>query len=135
MKTSTSVTARAVGSTSRELGKRLVLACGFGTGLAGRLIADRRLLRQIVLNEEEAKKAVYGWRELNTESRSLWYNVDDIVRMVIKEPDRRSLGVDEQQAARLPHGTRRPLAGAILMKLPSGRIDRLSQRPRRRAHH
>ena len=51
------VTARAVGSPSRELGKRLVLACGFGMGWR-RFIETAAYYGKIVLNEEEAKNAV-----------------------------------------------------------------------------
>ena len=111
--------ARDVGSANRMLGKVLVLACGFGMG--PKRFVDTAATYGITLDEETAKKFVYGWRDANPATRALWRDVDDIVRLVINE------GVSSQwvwtRSKRLAFRMARDpkLAGALLMKLPSGR--------------
>jgi DNA polymerase len=113
-------TARDVGSNNRQLGKVLVLACGFGMGPRRFRIAAANF--GIELTEEESVHAVYGWREANRFIRALWYNVDDIVRLVIKGrvSDRWTWTDSKRIAFRMATDER--LAGALLMKLPSGRL-------------
>ena len=72
-----------VGSTSRDLGKLLVLSCGFGAGPRRVAIIAQNPPYFIELSKEEAIKNVYGWRDANHHIRSLWYEVDDIIRMVL----------------------------------------------------
>ena len=47
---------------------------------------------------------VYGWRDANHHIRSLWYEVDDIIRMVIKGRVNDRWMLDKLKAGRLPHG-------------------------------
>jgi DNA polymerase len=111
--------AKGVGSTSRMLGKVIILACGYGMGWR-RFIATAATFG-IVLNEDEAKDAVYGWRQNNDRIKGLWYLVDDVVRMVLQERVvDRWVYAGEKLAFRMgKDGT--PMHGAMLMRLPSGR--------------
>jgi DNA polymerase bacteriophage-type len=112
-------TARAIGSDSRLLGKVLVLACGFGMG-PKRFRATAATFG-IFLTDEQSKDNVYGWRNLNSETRSLWYTVDDVVRTVISER------VTDRWVSAGPHlafrmgkdGSR--LHNCLIMRLPSHR--------------
>jgi DNA polymerase len=113
-----SLTAREVGSNSRTLGKVLVLACGFGMGW--RRFRATAALHGVALEDFEAEHAVGAWRDLNAMTRSLWYDVDRAVRMVITE----------RVADRWTHvgkiafrfgKDRGPFHNAMLMRLPSGR--------------
>ena len=110
-----------VGSTSRDLGKLLVLSCGFGAGPRRVRIIAQNPPYFIELSEEESVRNVYGWRDANHHIRSLWYEVDDIIRMVIKGRvnDRWCWTSSKRVAFRMATDER--LAGALLMRLPSGR--------------
>jgi DNA polymerase bacteriophage-type len=111
--------ARDVGSNDRNLGKVLVLACGFGMGPKRFRVSAAHF--GVEVDEDEAKHAVYGWREANRFIRALWHNVDDIVRMVIKERvSDRWVWTDSKRVC-FRMATDERLAGAMLMKLPSGR--------------
>ena len=110
-----------VGSTSRDLGKLLVLSCGFGAGPRRVAIIAQNPPYFIELSKEEAIKNVYGWRDANHHIRSLWYEVDDIIRMVLNRHvnDRWIWTSARKVAFRMATDDR--LAGALLMRLPSGR--------------
>lgn len=110
-----------VGSTSRDLGKLLVLSCGFGAGPRRVAIIAQNPPYFIELTKEEAIKNVYGWRDANHHIRSLWYEVDDIIRMVLNRRinDRWIWTHARKVAFRMAADER--LAGALLMRLPSGR--------------
>jgi DNA polymerase len=111
--------ARDVGSSNRLLGKVIILACGFGMGW--RRFREMAAAFGITLSEKQAKDIVYGWRDVNSDTRSLWRNVDDIVRTVIEENvvDRWTWTDSKKLAFRMARDER--LAGAMLMQLPSGR--------------
>lgn len=111
-----------VGSTSRDLGKLLVLSCGFGAGPRRVRIIAQNPPYFIELSPEDAVRNVYGWRSANHHIRSLWYDVDDLARMVIKGrvSDRWTWTRSKRIAFRMATDER--LAGAMLMKLPSGRV-------------
>jgi DNA polymerase len=113
------VAARGVGSSNRMLGKVLTLACGFGMGWR-RFIATAATFG-IFLTEDEAKDAVYGWRENNDRTKGLWYEVDNVVRIVLSEHVvDRWMAAGPKLAFRMgKDGT--PFHGAMLMRLPSGR--------------
>jgi DNA polymerase len=114
-------TARDVGSNNRQLGKILTLACGFGMGHRRFRVSAAMSPFNIELTKEEASKAVYGWRNANARIRHLWYNVDEIIRMVIKGPVAdRWLWTDSKRLA-FRMATDERLAGSLLMRLPSGR--------------
>ena len=110
-----------VGSTSRDLGKLLVLSCGFGAGPRRVAIIAQNPPYFIELSKEEAIKNVYGWRNANHHIRSLWYEVDDIIRMVLKSHvnDRWIWTSARKVAFRMATDDR--LSGSLLMRLPSGR--------------
>ena len=111
-----------VGSTSRDLGKLLVLSCGFGAGPRRVAIIARNPPYFIELTPEEAVRNVYAWRAANHRIRGLWYNVDDIVRMVIERQVRDRWTWIQSRLVGFRMATDARLAGAMLMKLPSGRI-------------
>ena len=56
-------TAKAIGSANRNLGKVLVLACGYGMG--SERFRETALTYGVTLTEHEAASAVMAWRELN----------------------------------------------------------------------
>ena len=113
--------ARDVGSTSRDLGKLLVLSCGFGAGPRRVAIIAQNPPYFIELSKEEAIKNVYGWRDANHHIRSLWYEVDDIIRMVLnRHINDRWIWTNTRKVA-FRMATDERLAGALLMRLPSGR--------------
>jgi DNA polymerase len=111
--------ARDVGSSNRLLGKVIILACGFGMGW--KRFHEMAAAFGITLREQQSKDIVYGWRDANSDTRSLWHNVDDIVRTVIEENvvDRWTWTDSKRLAFRMARDER--LAGAMLMQLPSGR--------------
>jgi DNA polymerase len=110
-----------VGSTSRDLGKLLVLSCGFGAGPRRVAIIAQNPPYFIELSKEEAIKNVYGWRNANSEIRSLWYEVDDLIRMVLqKRIDDRWMWTSTRKVA-FRMATDERLSGSLLMRLPSGR--------------
>jgi DNA polymerase len=114
-------TARDVGSNNRQLGKILTLACGFGMGHRRFRISAAMPPFNIELTKEESIAAVYGWRDANARIRHLWYNVDEIIRMVIKgHVSDRWLWTDSKKLA-FRMATDERLAGSLLMRLPSGR--------------
>jgi DNA polymerase len=110
-----------VGSSSRDLGKLLVLSCGFGAGPRRVAIIAQNPPYFIELTKEEATRNVYGWRQANHHIRSLWYEVDDIIRMVIggRVSDRWIWTSTRKIAFRMATDER--LSGSLLMRLPSGR--------------
>ena len=110
-----------VGSTSRDLGKLLVLSCGFGAGPRRVAIIAQNPPYFIELTKEEAIKNVYGWRDANHHIRSLWYEVDDLIRMVLtRHVDDRWIWTSARKVA-FRMATDERLAGSLLMRLPSGR--------------
>jgi DNA polymerase bacteriophage-type len=115
-------TAHDVGSNNRQLGKILTLACGFGMGPRRFRDSAAAPPYNIELTKDDAKTAVYGWRDANHHIRHLWYNVDEIVRMVIERhvADRWIWTDSKKVCFRMASDER--LAGALLMKLPSDRV-------------
>jgi DNA polymerase bacteriophage-type len=77
-------TARKVGSNDRQLGKVLVLACGYGMGAAK--FADTAKGYGIILTEEEAKPFVYGWRDSNPAIIAYWGDVERVVSLAVNHP-------------------------------------------------
>ena len=114
-------TARDVGSNDRNLGKVLTLACGFGMGPKRFRVSAANPPYNIELSPEDSISAVYGWRDANAHIRALWYDVDAIIRMVIKGhvSDRWLWTSSRKLAFRMATDER--LAGSLLMRLPSGR--------------
>jgi DNA polymerase bacteriophage-type len=73
-------TANRIGSDSRQLGKVLVLACGFGMG-PPKFQATAQGYR-LALDAEQSEAAVSGWREANANIVQLWWDVDKAARRI-----------------------------------------------------
>jgi DNA polymerase len=108
-------TAAKLGSKDRQLGKVLVLACGFGMGWE-KFQATAKSPYQIILTDEEAQDAVRGWRDANPKIVQLWWDLDRAARRVL-EGQAKQVQVGKLTVAM---GTKR-LAGCLLIRLPSGR--------------
>jgi DNA polymerase bacteriophage-type len=74
-------TARLNGSTDRQLGKVLVLACGFG--MSGKKFRDTAATYGLKLTEEQAEKAVKKWRRANSKIVQFWWDCDNAAKNVI----------------------------------------------------
>jgi DNA polymerase len=108
-------TARQNGSNDRQLGKVLVLACGFG--MSAKKFRDTARTYGLILSEEQAERAVKGWRRANAKIVQFWYDCDNAARLVIKNAD--------------ANGNHAPITvgpvqfamwrGHMLIRLPSGR--------------
>jgi DNA polymerase bacteriophage-type len=76
-------TAKGIGSDSRQLGKVLVLACGFGMS-AEKFQATAAAAPYFVhLTLEEAERAVGAWRQSNRFIVSLWRRYENAARAVV----------------------------------------------------
>lgn len=107
-------TAIKIGGTKeqRQLGKVLVLACGFG--MSWRKFKDTALTYGITLTDEAAEAAVTGWRAANSKIVQLWWDLDRAARDAISRgPNCRPITVGLIQFAMW--------RGHLLMRLPSGR--------------
>lgn len=107
-------TARQNGSSDRQLGKVLVLACGFGMS-APKFQTTARTYK-VFLSDAQADAAVKGWRRANAKIVQLWYDCDRAARSVIESA---AQGNSEQiQVGPVTFGMWR---GHLLIRLPSGR--------------
>jgi DNA polymerase bacteriophage-type len=104
-------TANAIGSSSRQLGKVLVLAAGFGMGHVR--FRETALSYNLTLSENEAQAAVTAWRELNHHIVTFWWDSHRALMRVL----RAGPGTTE----RLGQVTFIYRAGLLLIRLPSGR--------------
>jgi DNA polymerase len=109
-------TANKIGSPDRQLGKVLVLACGFGMGPAKFQATAAAGPRPIHLSAREADAAVHGWREANHKIVSLWYGLDRAVRATLEDGKQRGVG----QWLNVKMGSKLT-AGCLAIQLPSGR--------------
>jgi DNA polymerase len=103
-------TAGQVGSTNRQLGKVLVLACGFGMG--AQKFMETALTYGLVLTLEEAEKYVKAWRALNAKSVQFWWDCDGAFRSVAQGGHR--------YEERVGHVIFRKTSKALRIVLPSG---------------
>jgi DNA polymerase bacteriophage-type len=109
-------TAAMVGSTDRQLGKVLRLACGYGMGHVK--FKDTAATYNVTLSLAEAKAAVDAFRLANKLIVSLWHGVEATATNAIRRPN------DEFAFRKLKFRMANPkgrLAGSLLMTLPSGR--------------
>jgi DNA polymerase len=106
-----SYTAQRLGSPSRQLGKVLVLACGFGMGPARFLLTAAAY--GLVLTPAQAEDAVMGWRDLNRQIVNYWWEAHKTAMRVVQA----RAGTMERWG-RVTF-IRRPRA--LLARLPSGR--------------
>ena len=107
-----------IGSNNRQLGKIITLALGFGMG-ADKFVSTAKL-NGIVLDEHEARQIVYGWRDANRRIVRLWYDCEGAAREVIASDLQHRWNNVDKLAFRMARDES-PLAGALLMRLPSGR--------------
>jgi DNA polymerase len=77
-------TANQIGSADRQLGKVLVLACGFG--MSWRKFQETAAKQKVTLSDLEAERAVRGWRNNNNRIVSFWWDCDHAARSVIANP-------------------------------------------------
>ena len=117
------VTAASIGSNSRQLGKVLVLACGYGMG-PGRFMETANAPPYLLgLSAQQAERAVYAYRDANPEIVTFWRESENAFRLVLN-----NLG----SAVSFPEGYSTPrilyrwakhpgLKDALLIELPSGR--------------
>lgn len=68
-------TAKQIGSDSRQLGKVVVLATGFGMGPG--TFQETAAGYGIELEARRAEEIVYGWREANPEIVGFWYSLEE----------------------------------------------------------
>ena len=104
-------TAKAVGSGSRQMGKVLVLACGFGMG-AARFQATAAGFN-LNLSLMEAGDAVDAWRRLNKRIVGFWWECDKAIMRVARSAPGTEIRVGRVVFKRS--------AKAVLIELPSGR--------------
>lgn len=94
----------------RQLGKVLVLACGFG--MSGAKFKTTAETYKVFLSEDEAKANVALWRQANDKIVSFWWECDRAARDVIAQrTSRRQVGPV----------TFKMRDGHMLVQLPSGR--------------
>jgi DNA polymerase len=77
-------TAKTLGSNDRQFGKLLVLAAGFGG--SARMLLAKALSYDVQLTEDEAARAIAGWREANRDIVEFWQALYKTVRDVVESP-------------------------------------------------
>jgi len=104
-------TAKAIGSPSRQLGKVLVLACGFGMG--AKRFQETAATFQLTMDLDEAEHAVRAWRGLNKRIVNFWWESDKALRRVA--------GSMPGSAIRVGKVVFKRSRTAVLIELPAGR--------------
>jgi len=100
-----------LGSSNRQLGKVVTLACGYGMG-ADRL-RETALTYGVTLTPAEAEAAKFGWRHANPHIVRFWHDIDAAARAVIARP-----GIVAQvQGIKL-----RVRGGVLFVRKPSGGV-------------
>lgn len=112
------VTAADVGSTNRQLGKVLRLACGYGMGHVKFQETANKAPYNLNLTLADAYIAVVAFRLANAPIVQLWHGVEATARNAILRPSDRLRFKKLGFRMANPNGR---LAGALLMELPSGR--------------
>jgi DNA polymerase family A len=111
-------TANGVGSSNRQLGKVLRLACGYGMGHVKFQETAASPAYRVVLTLAEAKAAVDAFRQANPLIVSLWHACETSARKAILSPGE---GFNYKKLRFHMADPKGRLAGALLMTLPSGR--------------
>ena len=114
-------TQKALGLPSRQVGKIVVLALGFGMGPDK--FMDTALTYGVTFNAPEAETVVKAWRAKNAKIVSFWYACDRAAKQAVASFQRTrspvSIKVNDKLAFTVSLSlTGRPL---LTMKLPSGR--------------
>jgi DNA polymerase len=101
-------TANRIGSDSRQLGKVLVLACGFG--MSGAKFQATAATYGLILSLEQANSAVAQWRQSNDRTVQFWWACDAAAKRVIRTGGHVDVGfvrfgmVGKDMVIRLPSG-------------------------------
>jgi DNA polymerase bacteriophage-type len=72
-------------STERQIGKNVILGCGFGMGWE---TFQTQVQEQtgIVLSDDDSKAAVYGYRDLYTHIPQLWHDLNHAAMSAVRNP-------------------------------------------------
>jgi DNA polymerase len=108
-------TANAIGSTNRQLGKVLRLACGYGMGPDKFGVTAAKA--GLILTPMQQQEAVRAFRATNRPIVQLWYAYENAAKAAISEPSKRfKVGKLEFRMA----DPLKPAAGALLIRKPAG---------------
>jgi len=110
--------AHKIGSSSRQLGKIVTLALGFGMG-ADKFTATAKTYG-INLDLGDAQGVVTTWRKANRRIVNFWYDCEEGARQVITDNVQHRYYRVGALGFRMAKSDG-PMAGTLLMKLPSGR--------------
>ena len=100
-----------VGSTDRQLGKVLTLACGYGMG-AVKFRETAAEQYGLVLTAQEAQLALTAWRTNNPRIVVFWKDLQSVVEDAVKQPGKVMYDM---------HGVAAKMArGVLLLKKPNG---------------
>jgi DNA polymerase len=106
---------RAITKAERNIGKVVVLACGFGGGVGA--LKAMALAYRISLEDEEARRIVDAWRSANSWARDFWSALWDAAMRAWELPGTVTAA---GRAAFVFHTDY--LGGSLFMALPSGRL-------------
>lgn len=109
-------TAKKIGSNERQLGKVLVLACGFGMSAPKFKDTAGTPAYRVYLTDEQAADAVKAWRTANDKIVKFWWDCDAAAKQVIRGAANGNS--DTVKVGPVEFGMWR---GHLLIKLPSGR--------------
>jgi DNA polymerase bacteriophage-type len=113
----------AITKPERQIGKVVILACGFGGGVGA--LKQMALNYRISLDDAEARRIVDAWREANPWAREFWGAHRDGESFGLWGAAMRAWELPGQitQAGRIAFIYRADyLGGALFMALPSGRL-------------
>jgi DNA polymerase len=112
------ITANALHSDSRDLGKLMTLAGGFGGGW--RMLLAKAPSFDVMLTQLEAQRHIDGWRKDNAQIVAFWYRLYDAVRGAVEAPvgTQRVLGNMYPQSSVVISNQ---LDDTLRITLPSGR--------------
>ena len=109
-----------IGSTSRQLGKVVVLACGYGMGKVR--FRETATTYGLALSEGEAEDAVTTWRQANDKTVSFWYECDTAFRgAILVQGGEPPVATEVGPQGIIISPARVGSMAAVTIKLPSGR--------------
>jgi DNA polymerase len=120
-------TAQSIGSNNRQLGKVLVLACGYGMGPGRFMETANAPPYSLGLTARQAESAVFAYRNTNPDIPTYWRASEDAFRNVLVNPNKTFYatveGINGHPAppVRYRWSKHSGLGGALLIELPSGR--------------
>ena len=112
-------TANKMGSNDRQLGKVLVLACGFGMGWSK--FQETAKTYRLLLSDDQAQEAVQVWRQNNRDIVRYWKTAQDACLWAIRNPGRQmAIGAKGRQIM-VGLSVKGRTKGHLIVTLPSGR--------------